>query len=88
MSKLEQQLADCESALVEETVVSQERKLQLERAQYQVAYISSFIYKNTRFKEQMAQHVKMRIRIWIWIQVMTLWSVQISRSQVKKKEVI
>lgn len=70
--KLEQQLADCESALVEETVVSQERKLQLERAQYQVAYIYSFIYKNTRFKEQMAQNVKTRIRIWIWIQVMTL----------------
>lgn len=43
--KLEQQLADCESALVEETVVSQERKLQLERAQYQVAYIYSLIRK-------------------------------------------
>lgn len=43
MRKLEQQLADCESALVEETVVSQERKLQVERAQYQVAYIYSSI---------------------------------------------
>lgn len=43
VKKLEQQLADCESALVEETVVSQERKLQAERTQYQVAHIYSLI---------------------------------------------
>lgn len=43
MKKLEQQLADCESALVEESVVSQERKLQAERTQYQVAHIYSLI---------------------------------------------
>lgn len=43
VKKLEQQLADCESALVEESVVSQERKLQAERTQYQVAHIYSLI---------------------------------------------
>lgn len=41
---MEQQLADCESALVEETVVSQERKHEAERCQYQVAYTCSLIF--------------------------------------------
>lgn len=36
VAQLERQLADCESALVEETVVSQERKHQAEQCQYQV----------------------------------------------------
>lgn len=47
VTKLEQQLADCESALVEETVVSQERKHQAERCQYQVAYSCSVIFPYT-----------------------------------------
>ncbi|XP_056913139.1 outer dense fiber protein 2-like isoform X3 [Takifugu flavidus] len=41
VSKLEQQLTDCESALVEETVVSQERKRQVELAQYQVTELQA-----------------------------------------------
>lgn len=44
VSKLEQQLADCESALVKETVVSQEKKHEAERAQYQVTDTCSLIF--------------------------------------------
>lgn len=54
VSKLEQQLADCESALLEETVVSQERKLQAEHAQYQVSH-TSLNNKSATFQEEMAQ---------------------------------
>ncbi|XP_070830797.1 outer dense fiber protein 2-like isoform X2 [Chaetodon trifascialis] len=43
VARLEQQLADCESALAEETVVSQERKHQAEQCQYQVAELQAEI---------------------------------------------
>lgn len=73
MRKLEQQLADCESALVEETVVSQERKLQVERAQYQVAYIYSSITRAPGLRNKWPNMlIQERTRNWIWIQVMTL----------------
>lgn len=41
VARLEQQLADCESALVEEKVVSEDRKHQAEQCQYQVDIIES-----------------------------------------------
>lgn len=63
VSKLEQQLTDCESALVEETVVSQERKRQVELAQYQVAYIYSLIKR---------PRINIRVRNWIWLLFMTI----------------
>lgn len=50
--RLEQRLADCESTLVEETVVSQDRKLQVERAQYQVACIYSFITRTSGLRNK------------------------------------
>ncbi|XP_027146235.1 outer dense fiber protein 2 isoform X2 [Larimichthys crocea] len=43
VAHLERQLADCESALVEETVVSQERKHQAEQCQYQAAELQAEI---------------------------------------------
>lgn len=52
VKKLEQQLADCESALVEEAVVSQERKLQAERAQYQVAHIYCLTTRTPGFRNK------------------------------------
>lgn len=52
VGKLEQQLTDCESVLLEETVVSRERKLQAERAQYQVACIYSFITRTPAFRNK------------------------------------
>lgn len=64
VSKMEQQLTDCESALVEETVVSQKRKRQVELAQYQVAYIYSLIKTTPR--------INIRVRNWIWLLFMTL----------------
>lgn len=53
VAELEQQLADCEAALVEETVVSQERKHQAEQHQLQVDICSltlliSFHVKSSR----------------------------------------
>ncbi|XP_070775004.1 outer dense fiber protein 2-like [Enoplosus armatus] len=43
VAQLEQQLADCESALVEEKVVSEERKHQAEQCRYQVAELEAEI---------------------------------------------
>uniref|UniRef100_A0A3Q3K8J0 Outer dense fiber protein 2-like n=1 Tax=Monopterus albus TaxID=43700 RepID=A0A3Q3K8J0_MONAL len=43
VAQLEQQLAECDSALVEEKVVSQEGKRQAERCQYQVAELQAEI---------------------------------------------
>lgn len=64
VTKLELQLTDCESALVEETVVSQERKRQVELAQYQVAYICSLIKTTPR--------INIRVKNWIWLLFMTI----------------
>ncbi|KAM7400419.1 hypothetical protein PAMA_004892 [Pampus argenteus] len=49
VSQLEQQLADCEAALIEEKIVSQEQKHQAEQGQYQVAELQTEI-DNMRIK--------------------------------------
>lgn len=62
VAELEQQLADCESALVEEKVAAQERKHQTEQHQYQVDICSLillftffiwFIFGNPTWKRKM-----------------------------------
>uniref|UniRef100_A0A3B3BSN1 Outer dense fiber protein 2-like n=1 Tax=Oryzias melastigma TaxID=30732 RepID=A0A3B3BSN1_ORYME len=41
VTRLEQQLADCESALVEEKILSQEKKLEVEQCQFQAAELQA-----------------------------------------------
>ncbi|RVE61905.1 hypothetical protein OJAV_G00176470 [Oryzias javanicus] len=41
VTRLQQQLADCESALVEEKILSQEKKLEVERCQFQAAELQA-----------------------------------------------
>lgn len=47
MARLEQQLADCEAALVEEKAVCQEKKLEAEQCQHQVGLLGSVFVQKT-----------------------------------------
>lgn len=55
VAQLEQQLADCESALVEEKTLSQERKHQTEQSQCQVTSYSLHIISRLGIQESLMQ---------------------------------